>query len=216
MKWNSKLSTEARLEGSPFRNEFRFHYAFHPDTLFEFRFRTYNELRDWSIQLRQDWQIHPKHHLRLGWVGQGQKADFQFEEERRNGDYNPGAEAFEGTTSVLFGTYAFRLPGKLDLALGLRYEHFTPVAEGASLGQHRALMPRFSGSCYPFGKGFFFQAKLGTYRQYVYQLPPFYSDLGAGEGVWVIAGRNFRPLYGAQWSLGFGYQLGRFEMEVDY
>lgn len=216
LKWNGKLRTEARLVGSTFRNEYRFHYAFDPDTLFEFRFRTYNELRDWSIQLCQDWQIHPRHHLRLGWVGQGQKADFQYEEEGRDGSLNPGAEAFEGATSALFGAYAYKVPGRLEVTLGLRSEHFTPIAEGAPLEQHRAIMPRFSTSYYPFGKQFFLQAKLGTYRQYVYQLPPFYSDLGAGEGVWVIAGRNFRPLYGAQWSLGFGCQLGRFEMEVDY
>ena len=216
LKWNSQHTTEARLVGSTFRNEYRFHYSFDPDTLFEFRFRTYNELRDWSLQLKHDWEIHPKHHLQLGWVGQGQQADFQFEEEGRDGHFNSSEEAFEGTTSVLYSTYTFQAPEKLEVALGLRYEQFTPIVEGTPREPHRALMPRFSSSYYPFGKDFFFQANLGTYRQYVYQLPPFYSDLGAGEGIWVIAGKGFPPLYGGQWSLGFGYQLGRFEMEVDY
>lgn len=215
-EWNEKFSTNARIVVSTFTNEYNFHYTFDPDIPFEFRFRTYNEMRDWGLQLQHDWQAHPRHHLRIGWMGQGQKADFQYEEERRGGDISPGTEAFEGTTSALFGTYTYSAPGRLEVSLGLRSEHFTPVEESNRLEQHRALMPRISTSYYPFGRQFFLQANLGAYRQYVYQLPPFYSDLGAGEGVWVIAGRNFRPLYGGQWSLGFGYQLGRFEMELDY
>lgn len=216
LNWSDKFSTKARAVVSTFRNEYRFRYSFHPDTLFEFRFRTYNELRDWSLHLSHDWQISPRHHLQLGWMGQGQQADFQYEEERRNGAPIPGSEAFAGNTAALFSTYTYRVPDKLEAALGLRYERFTPVVEGAPQANHRALMPRFSASLYPFGKHFFFQANLGAYRQYVYQLPPFYSDLGAGEGIWVIAGKGFPPLYGAQWSLGLGYRLGRFEMEVDY
>ncbi|MCB9053266.1 MAG: carboxypeptidase-like regulatory domain-containing protein [Lewinellaceae bacterium] len=216
MDWAENFTTHARLVASTFTNEYRFHYTFDPDIPFEFRFRTFNQLRDWSLQLHHDWQVHPRHHLRLGWMGQGQKADFQYEEERRDGNRNTGAEAFEGTTSALFGAYTYKVPDRLEVTLGLRSEIFTPIRADSALDQHRAAMPRFSASYYPFGKQFFFQANLGTYRQYVYQMPPFYSDLGAGEGVWVIAGRNFRPLYAGQWSLGFGYQLGRFEMEVDY
>ncbi|MCB0586388.1 MAG: TonB-dependent receptor, partial [Phaeodactylibacter sp.] len=214
--WNERHTTTARLVASTFTNEYRFHYTFDPDVPFEFRFHTFNELRDWNLQMQHSWQIHPRHHIQVGWMGQGQQADFQHEEESRDGSLNPGAESFEGATSALFGTYTYEVPDRLEIALGLRCERFTPLEQGAVLGRHQPLMPRFSTSYYPFGKDFFLQANIGTYRQYVYQLPPFYSDLGAGEGIWVIAGKNFPALYGGQWSLGFGYQLGRFEMEVDY
>lgn len=215
-QWNKLFKTAVKAVASNFRNDYAFSYSFSPDRPFENRFQAMSSLNDASFTFAQEWDIFEGQRLKTGVVVNWLGTDYLFQNENQQEVYERNQKALLGRTGILYGEYQLALPPKFFLTMGLRYEGFTTFQGEQVLFRQPALLPRFSASWHPFGDSFFLQANGGFFRQYVYQIPAFYSDLGAGEQIWVMADDLFPVLDAAHFSAGYGYQRGRFLWEMDF
>ncbi|MCB0570193.1 MAG: TonB-dependent receptor [Phaeodactylibacter sp.] len=215
-QWNKLFKTDLKAVMSNFSNNYIFSYAFGPDEPFESRFMAQSRLNDVSFSFAQEWDIFEGQRLKTGAVIDWLGTDYLFQSENPQEVYERNQKALLGRTGILYGEYELRLPPRFFLTMGLRYEHFTALQGEKSLFDQVAVLPRFSASWHPFGDSFFLHANGGFFRQYVYQIPAVYSDLGAGEKIWVMADDLFPVLNAGQLSAGYGYQRGRFLWEMDF
>lgn len=215
-RWNQLFKTELKAVTSNFHNNYSFSYTFDPDIPFEARFQAKNNLNDASFTFAQEWDIFEGQRLKTGIILNLLGTDYLFQTENRQEVFERNQKALLGKTGILYGEYQLELPPKFFLTMGLRYENFTTLQGDTTLLQQPALLPRFSANWRPFGDSFFLHANGGLFRQYVYQISAAYSDLGAGEKIWVMADDLFPVLNAAQFSFGYGYQRGRFLWEMDF
>ena len=213
--WNDKSTTLLKLIGSNFSNSYGFELGFGVERAPVIDSRYTNELQDGKITLQHNWQIDARNAVSIGGEVNGIQVNYKFNEQRQGQDLAVNVDTYNGSIPTVFLNYEHRIPDKFTLEMGLRAEAYAAESSGITIFETGILLPRYAIRYHPFDRDFYFQSSGGLYRQYVYQLPAFYNDLGAGENIWVLANGFFPILNGAQVSAGFGFTDDHFLMEVE-
>lgn len=214
-EWAPGTRTKLQLTSSRFENNYNFDLQFEGDTVPTFDTQVFNKLEDAKIALHHNWQISPRHRLVLGVEVNAMQAGYDFSEDRQGRDISLENTDYTGSVPTLFGSYYYEAKDKLQLNVGFRAEGYDAQSSGQTLFETGTILPRYSIRYSPFEPDFYLQSSGGIYRQYVYQLPAFYNDLGAGEHIWVLANDDFPVLNAIHLSAGLGLRKPHFLMEIE-
>ncbi|MCG8328078.1 MAG: TonB-dependent receptor [Chitinophagales bacterium] len=214
-RWNQSSQTRAKLISSHFENNYNFELQFNISPDKSFRSLVRNTLQDAKLAIYHDWRFHPRHTFKWGAELNALEAGYNYNEVRQGQDITIDENAYTGAVPLIYMSYQLKIPEKFTLELGFRAEGYASANSNTTLLETAIILPRYAFRFHPFDKSFYFQSSGGIYRQYMYQLPAFYNDLGAGEHIWVLANNQFPVLNAAHLSLGFGYTEGHFLMEFE-
>ncbi len=216
--WNDNWRTRLTVAYSQYRNHYFFSYTFEPETIpFLWRFRHTNNLTDATVTLKQTWRIDDHHRLQGGGQYIRQRLFYRYREQDRNEELEFGAETLHSRTTAFFLDYQGRFFEQLEVQLGVRRENYRSLFENEAVTrEERNWQPRLSLRWQPGAGPLQLQCAAGSYRQYLYQVPASYSDLGAGEQLWVAADDYFPSLRATQWSAGVVYRKKDLLVELAY
>ncbi|MEL7118255.1 MAG: TonB-dependent receptor, partial [Bacteroidota bacterium] len=216
--WNEQWATNATFTSSKYTNAYDFSYTTDKQNIpFDFQFNHTNELQDLSLNLNQEWTINNQNQLTVGLQYTRQPINFRRVERNQSGEEEFGGESYLAKTFSTFFNYRYLLKDKLDIQFGVRGDDFRSLFEGKTeLMRTIKWQPRLAVYWYPFDEAFFFKFNVGTYSQFIYQLPISYNDLGVGENLWVLANDYFPEINAEQWSVGFTFQKKRVTLDFEY
>ncbi|MEZ4963301.1 MAG: TonB-dependent receptor [Saprospiraceae bacterium] len=207
--WSRNFHIRYKVAVSAFSNHYTLQYNDGDrERPFTYRWNTDNEMADFSAQFHHQWNVGKKHALAAGYQLSVQEAMIVY---RDTNAVKQEAHIWSNDTArtglhTLYAEYNFRPGDKLDLTFGLR-ENFFPTR---SLHYPE---PRLNVNWRPFygnkgrldGDGFLVKGSLGSYYQFVFQIID-YGDLGAGEPLWAVAGKDIPAQQLAQLTLGAAYE----------
>jgi hypothetical protein len=214
-KWSNKSQSEIKLISSRFENNYSFQLQFAEEEDQDFQSNVTNILEDGKFIFNHHWQLDPKNRIGLGLDINNLRVSYVFNEVRQGEDLNIQEDTYTGSVPSVFLNYKYQVPDKFTFELGLRSEGYASRADTNTLMETAILLPRYAIRYHPFDKDFYLQSSGGLYRQYVYQLPAFYNDLGTGENIWVLANDVFPVINAIQASLGVGYDEEHLLMEIE-
>ena len=202
--WNENWMTKATWSLSKYKYSFQHKFTFDGDLNEPFGlFQQDNNLTDQTFQLTQEWRPSDQHRLTGGINRINQKITYRFLEEFEDETEEFGRQDQSGITSVAFLTYDGQINQNWRIHAGLRFEGITTITdEEQTLSSHTSIQPRLSLRSAPTASDLSAHITFGTYRQYVYQVPALFDDLGTGAQLWLMTDDFFEPLAATEWSIG--------------
>lgn len=206
--WATGWTTRAHLSWSDYQHDYAYAHQFSPILAApDFRYRQVNQLTDWTSFVEQRAQVGDQLDIQLGGQYNAQKVYFRYEEAFGSGANEFSTDRLLNATWSVFGQLQWTVDSVWHTHLGVRWDQYTAYDVNAvTLRKEQHAQPRLSIQYQPLEQPWWIRLGWGSYRQYLYQIPGNYTDLGAEEQVWVMADDYFPTITSRQWTLDLHYQ----------
>ena len=216
--WNDRSQTMIEGSFSAYLNRYEFRYSFEPDSIpFDVQLSHLNRMADATFRLHHSWKPHPGIQLSGGWQYSMRNIQYEYQELTEQDNREFGGETFRNRSNSFYGEVRVEPVQNLAYQLGIRRDEFRNfVGKDFEIRDELSWQTRYSVQWNPGGRAWSFTFTGGDYSQFLYQIPAYYNDLGAGEQLWVSADDYFPVLHANQWSFGLAYQKSDWEIELEY
>ena len=217
-EWDNSWKTSIESSVSSFIHDYEYSFTFDPSNIpFDLKATNHNRLDDWTVRLNESWIPLTNHHFNLGWQFSKQSVEYAFNERDALEIKEFGKEVIVGITNGGYLDYSWNPSDRIFLKLGIRRDFYKSSFKNSDeLRSEGFWQPRFNFSWRPFDWPLTWKLNWGNYRQFLYQVPEFFSnELGTGEQLWVLADDFFPSLNANQWITGFLYKKNHLMVDLE-
>ena len=202
--WNTEHRTEAMGTYSLFTNDYNLAVKENlnvEETIYQSGNSNY--LQDWGGKVVHTWLPSDRHEWTAGWQYSYKIATYLFTETEGEDTEEFGSDEMHVRTNSWFGSYQLNIRNRWALRFGLRRDGYRNyLFNEEPLREEVAWQPRLNVKWNPKEGPWTWYSAFGIYRQFLYQIPADFTDLGSGEKLWVVADDYFPSLVAAQLSIG--------------
>lgn len=168
----------------------------------EFSSSEKNEVRDFTLDLANEWQVTASHKLEFGlWLSRT-NVDLRFVED----DINILDRSDEAVQTAIYLQDAWKPARSIDINLGLRTTHYEPTA-------NLYVEPRISFRFEPFTH-FAIKGAWGEYYQFINRISND-NVLQGNRDYWLLADNQLDPSFARHTSAGFSLENSGFLLDVE-